>query len=257
MKGALAGLTAAALVAVGASACGGDDPSALPTGDQSVAMTPSDFSTRIDNEYWPMEPGSRWTYDEGRALVVVVTVTDHTRRVANGVTARVVRDTVTADGEVVEDTFDFYAQHRDGTIWYLGEDTAEFEDGKVASKEGSFEAGVDGALAGVVVPAKPKVGMKYRQEFHRGEAEDNGEILSVSEIAEAPAGQFEDVLLTRDTITFKPDVLEYKLYAKGIGPVLVLGVSGGSGRESLTKKSTVSAQVAEAAGSVPLGEAYG
>lgn len=224
-------------------------------------MQPTDFTTVIDNPYWPMEAGTRWTYsevdDEGRALTVFVTVTSGTRVMANGVTARVVRDTVTAKEGIVEDTFDYYAQHSDGTIWYLGEDTAEFEDGKVSSREGSFEAGVDGALAGVVMPGRPEVGMKYRQEFYKGQAEDNGQILSVSEFAEVPAGKFGDVLLTRDTITIQPDVLEYKFYAKGVGPVMTLGVSGGGGREALTKRSTVSAQVAKAAGTVPLGQRYG
>ena len=261
MRSAVSGLATAALVAVSAAGCGGPEPGALPQGDESVAMKPSDFTTEIDNQYWPMEPGTRWTYDEvddeGRTMKVVVTVTSVTRKVANGVSARVVRDSVSADGILVEDTFDWYAQHRDGTIWYLGEDTAEFEKGKVSSREGSFEAGVDGALAGVIMPAKPAVGMKYRQEFYEGEAEDNGEILSVSEIAEVPAGQFEDVLLTRDTIAFQPEILEYKLYAKGVGPVLKFGVSGGGGRETLTAKSTVSAAVAKAAGVAPLGQGYG
>ena len=99
-----------------------------------------------------MEPGTRWVYreidEEGEELRVVVTVTSETKEVANGVTARVVRDTVTMDGDVVEDTFDWYAQDSAGTIWYLGEDTAEFEDGRIVSREGSFEAGADGALAG-------------------------------------------------------------------------------------------------------------
>ena len=106
-----------------------------------------------------MTPGTRWTYrevdEEGKALDVRVTVSNVTKRIANGVTARVVRDTVTSDGEVIEDTFDWYAQDGAGNVWYLGEQTAEFEDGKVSSRGGSFEAGVDGAQAGVIVPAEP------------------------------------------------------------------------------------------------------
>ena len=138
MKSAVSGLATTVLVVVAAAGCGGPEPGALPQGDESVAMKPADFTTEIDNEYWPMEPGTRWTYDEvddeGRHVKVVVTVTSVTRRVANGVSARVVRDSVSADGVLVEDTFDWYAQHRDGTIWYLGEDTAEFEDGRVSSR---------------------------------------------------------------------------------------------------------------------------
>lgn len=233
----------------------------LPRSSEPADLDPADFTTEIDNEYWPMEPGTQWVYreidEEGQELRVVVTVTSETSEMANGVTARVVRDTVTLDGEVVEDTFDWYAQDSDGTIWYLGEDTAEFENGQVTSTGGSFEAGKDGALAGVIMPADPAVGMAYRQEYLRGEAEDNGEVLSLDEQAEVPAGHYDSALLTKDTITIEPDVLEYKLYAPGVGPVLVLGVSGGGGREELVEVGTVSAEIARAAGVTPLGEEYG
>jgi hypothetical protein len=232
----------------------------LPEHDEPVALAPEQFSTDIDNEYWPMRAGTRWIYREvdesGRQLRVVVTVTRATKRIANGVTARVVRDTVTADRRVVEDTFDWYAQDADGNIWYLGENTAEFENGKISSREGSFEAGVDGALAGVVMPAEPAVGAAYRQEYYAGEAEDNGEVLSTDEMAEVPAGHFDQALLTKDTITTEPDVLEYKLYAPGVGPVLTLGVSGGAGREELVSHTEVSGQTASAAATTPLGRPY-
>ncbi len=200
-------------------------------------LDPAEFTTEIDNPYWPMKPGTRWTYretdEEGGKLKVVVIVTNLTKKIANGITARVVRDTVTEDGEIVEDTKDWYAQDAKGNIWYLGEDTAEFDDGKISSRAGSFEAGVDGALPGIVIPADPQPGMDYRQEYYKGEAEDNGAVLSTEEMAEVPFGQFKGALLTRDTITIEPDVQEFKLYAKGVGPVLVLGVSGGGGREEL------------------------
>ena len=236
----------------------GDAP--LPRSSEPADLDPADFTAEIDNRYWPMEPGTRWVYgeidEEGQELRVVVTVTSATKEVANGVTARVVRDTVTQDGEVIEDTFDWYAQDSAGTIWYLGEDTAEFEDGRVTTSAGSFEAGKDGALAGVIMPGDPAVGMAYRQEYLKGEAEDNGEVLSLDEQAEVPAGHFDQALLTKDTITIEPDVLEYKLYAPGVGPVLVLGVSGGGGREELVEVGTVPADVARSAGSTPLGEDY-
>jgi hypothetical protein len=225
----------------------------LPQGDEPVELDPADFTSEIDNPYWPMTPGTRWTYretdEEGNELQVVVIVTSETKRIANDITARVVRDTVTEDGQLVEDTLDWYAQDAQGNIWYLGEDTAEFEDGEITSREGSWEAGVDGALPGIIVPADPAPGMRYRQEYYEGKAEDNGEVLSTNELAEAPYGQFRDALLTKDTITIEPDVQEYKLYAKGVGPVLVLGVSGGGGREELVEVDRVSG----AAGTGPLG----
>ena len=209
----------------------------LPQGDDPVNLDPAEFTTKIDNPYWPMKPGTRWVYreidEEGKKLKIVVVVTTETKKIANGITARVVRDTVTEDGALIEDTNDWYAQDSDGNIWYMGEDTAEFENGKITTKSGSFEAGVDGALPGIIMPADPQPGMKYRQEYYKGEAEDNGEVLSTEEMADAPLGHFDDVLLTKDTITLEPNVLEYKLYAKGVGPVLVFGVSGGGGREEL------------------------
>lgn len=225
----------------------------LPRGDDPVELDPSDFTTTIDNLYWPMEPGTRWIYretdEQGNRQRVVVTVTNETKMIANGIEARVVRDTVTQDGQLVEDTKDWYAQDARGTIWYLGEDTAEFEDGEITTRKGSFEAGVDGALPGVMVPADPVPGMRYRQEYDAGEAEDNGAVLSTEELAGVPYGQFRDALLTKDTITIEPDVQEYKLYAPGVGPVLVLGVSGGGGREELVSVQQVSGD----AGTGPLG----
>jgi hypothetical protein len=267
----LLALVTALLIATLSGACGGDpraptseatttahgsDRFDLPQGSKPVELDPADFTTEIDNPYWPMEPGTRWTYreidEEGKELKVVVIVTTETKQIANGITARVVRDTVTEDGELIEDTKDWYAQDAEGNIWYLGEDTAEFEDGELTTRSGSFEAGVDGALPGIIMPADPQPRMRYRQEYYEGEAEDNGEVLSTNEMAEVPFGQFEDVLLTKDTITIEPDVLEYKLYARGVGPVLVFGVSGGGGREELLEIDRVS----ETAGTGPLGSPH-
>ncbi len=231
----------------------------LPQGNEPVDLDPKNFTTKIDNRYWPMVPGTRWTYretdQEGAELQVVVTVTGQTKKIANGITARVVRDTVTEEGKLVEDTFDWYAQDEQGNIWYLGENTAEFENGEIATKEGSFEAGVDGAMPGIIMPGNPEDGMQFRQEYYKGEAEDNGEILSTDEMAETPYGQFDDALLTKDTITIEPNVLEYKLYAPHVGPVLVVGVSGGPGsREDLIKLDKAGEEWTKKAGTAPLGE---
>jgi hypothetical protein len=188
-----------------------------------------------------MRPGSRWVYREtdpdGAHQKVVVTVTSRTRRIANGITARVVHDAVTEDGSPVEITDDYYAQDRCGNVWYLGEDTKEYENGKVTSSSGSFEAGVDGAQAGVVVPGKPRPGLRYRQEYYRGEAEDRAQVISLTDQAEVPYGHFGRgrVLLTRDWNPLQPKMLELKFYARGIGPVLAIGVSGGSDREELVR----------------------
>jgi hypothetical protein len=235
---ALAGLLAALAIA----ACGDDDGnggSSLPRGSEPVDLDPAEFTTEIDNPYWPMTPGSRWVYREtdaeGAVQRVVVTVTNETKTIANGVEARVVRDVVTEDGEPVEVTDDWYAQDSDGNIWYLGEDTAEYEDGEVVSREGSFEAGVDGAQAGIIMPADPEVGQTFRQEYYEGQAEDFASVLSLDERATVPFGSFDGVLQTRDVNPLsepRPEV-EHKFYARDVGPALVIGISGGGGREVL------------------------
>ena len=213
----------------------------IPQGSEQVRLNPADFSTRIDNPYWPLRPGSRWIYretdPEGTKQKVVVTVKLRTRKIANGITARVVHDAVTEDGKPVEVTDDWYAQDRCGNIWYLGEATKEYENGKVVSTEGSFEAGVDGAQPGIVVLAKPKAGTRYRQEYYVGHAEDRAEVLSLKEQVQVPFGYFGKgkVLMTRDLNPLEPKILEYKFYARGVGPVLAVGVSGGSDREELLR----------------------
>ncbi len=142
-------------------------------------------------------------------------------------------DVVTEDGEFVEVTDDWYAQDQDGNIWYLGEDTTEYENGKPVSKSGSFEAGVDGAEAGIIMPAQPEPGMTYRQEYYKGEAEDEAAIVSLDQQAEVPSGHYQPVLMTNDTNPLEPKVNEFKFFARGVGPVLAIGVSGSSDREEL------------------------
>jgi hypothetical protein len=179
--------------------------------------------------------GSRWVYretdGEGGVQRVEVAVTDRTKTIL-GIQATVVHDVVSEDGEVIEGTFDWYAQDRWGNVWYLGEDTKEYDKGKVSTK-GSWEAGVDGAQAGVMLPGSPEVGQVYRQEYYEGEAEDAGEILSLEEQVEVPFGSYQDVLMTKDYTPLEPDVLEHKFYAQGIGPVLFVQVAGGSSTERL------------------------
>lgn len=211
---------------------------ALPVGSAVVKLDPAEFTTKIDNPYLPLTPGDRRVYREtgpdGTNGRVVVTVARKTKKIANGVTARVVRDTLTEAGKgVVEDTFDWYAQDKAGNVWYLGEDTKEYENGKVKSTAGSFEAGVDGAQAGIAMPAEPKVGLSYRQEYSKGVAQDAGEVFSLGERVEVPLGSFGRVLMTKDTTPLEPKVLEYKFYARNVGEALALGISGGNEREEL------------------------
>jgi hypothetical protein len=250
MRRTILSISAAVLI-VSATACGGDGSSQspgmsgeptgaasppLPQGDEPVTLDPAEFTTEIDNPYWPMKVGSRWVYREtdaeGTVTRVVVTVTDQTKTIM-GIDSVVVHDIVTEHGEVKEDTLDWYAQDADGNIWYMGEDTKEYENGKVSSTKGSWEAGVDGAQAGIIVPAHPKPGLSYREEYYKGEAEDAAEVLSLNARAKVPFGTFDNVVQTRNITPLEPDLIEEKFYARGVGMVLAITVSGGSDREVL------------------------
>ncbi len=226
-------------VATGTAATAQRPGGNLPQGSEPVNLDPADFTTRITNPYWPMKPGNRWVYretdSEGTRQRVVVTVTDRTKKIANGLTARVVHDVATEGGKPVEVTDDWYAQDRAGNIWYLGEATTEYENGRPVSTAGSFEAGVDGAQAGVIMPARPRPGLSYREEYRKGEAEDRARIVSRREKAEVPAGYYPRVLMTRNVNPLSPKTLEFKFYARGVGPVLAVSVSGGSDREELLR----------------------
>ena len=201
----------------------------------SPDINPADFTTNIDNKYFPLEPGTTFVY-EGKTKEGTehneVTVTHDTRRIM-GVECVVVRDKVFLNGGLIEDTFDWYTQDKKGNVWYFGEATKELQNGKVESTEGSWEAGVDGAKPGIIMQADPKVGETYRQEYYKGEAEDMAKVLSLDESATVPYGSFDHLLMTRDWNPLEPGVIEQKYYAPGIGNVLEVGVKGTSERVEL------------------------
>ena len=238
VAGTLAVLAAAALAGCdGPATARPGGSAALPQDGDPVTLDPADFTVDITNEWWPMDVGDRWVFEEtdgaGGVQRVEVTVLDETYTVAMGIEARVVHDRVTSDGALVEDTLDWYAQDADGNLWYLGEQTAEYEHGRVVSTEGSWEAGVDGAQPGILLPADPRPGTGYRQEYLAGEAEDEGFVLSSHERVQVPAGTYAGALMTRDSTPLEPDLVELKFYAPGVGPVMALPISGGAGREVL------------------------
>lgn len=208
---------------------GGEAQAVIDPGDggrYAPEIDPATFVDRIDNPYLPLLPGASWVYEgevDGELERVEVVVTDERRQVM-GVSTVVVRDTVTVDGELEEETFDWFAQDADGNVWYFGEDSREYEDGEVASTEGSWEAGVDGALPGIVMEAAPAVGDAYRQEYDPGEAEDLAEVTALDGTESVPAGTYEAVLVTTEWTPLEPDTVEEKRYASGVGLVVEVGV---------------------------------
>jgi hypothetical protein len=227
-----------ALLAITAWGCGGE--TAQPEGGEEAyapLIDPADFVSGIDNPYFSLTPGTTFIYEgdtgEGFEHIEVV-VTEEVREVM-GVQCVVVEDTVTIDGEVAELTYDWYAQDGDGNVWYFGEDSREYENGKAVSTRGSWEAGVDGAQPGIIMRAQPVIGDEYRQEYYEDEAEDMARVESLDEAVTVPAGSYSDCLKTYEWTPLEPGVSEFKYYSPGVGLVLETAGKGESRRIELVE----------------------
>ena len=198
-----------------------------------VSIVPAAFVEGISNPFLPFVRGASFVFDGDEH--VEVKVLPETKQIL-GVAATVVSDKVFQDGELIEDTLDYYAQDVDGNVWYFGEKTAEYENGVVSSTAGSWEGGVDGALPGIVMLADPHVGDQYRQEFYAGEAEDLGAVTALGGSVTVPAGSWSgaDVVVTEEWTPLEPDVREQKTYGRGAGIVETRTIKGGNEVDTLT-----------------------
>lgn len=185
-------------------------------------IDPADFVEGVDSTYFPLTPGTKWVYEaeteDGKEHIEVVVLNE--TRVVLGVTCTVVRDTVKVGGELVEDTYDWFAQDSKGNVWYFGEDSTDYEDGKAVSTKGSWEAGMGGAKPGIIMLADAYVGLTYRQEYLKGEAEDMGSIVSVGETVTVNGHTYTHVIKTKDFTPLEPDNVAYKYYAPDVGVVM-------------------------------------
>jgi len=209
-------------------ACDGSSLGPPTDPDYDPMIDPADFGGPIDNPLFPLVPGTTFHFEgisEDGAESNDVTVTHDTRQIL-GITATVVRDTEYLEGELVEETFDWYAQDNEGNVWYLGEDSREFEDGQPVGSGGSWEAGVDGAQPGIVMLAHPMVGNRYYQEFYLGEAEDEGEVVGLNQAVVVPFGAFQGCVVTEDFTRLEPDERERKVYCPDVGLVREGSVDG-------------------------------
>lgn len=218
--------------ACGSSAGGPTIPAVLPAVADATGLGPN-----VDNPYFPFAVGARWLYegtDQDETERIEVEVLSETR-VVNGFTAVVVRDVVDVDGELAEDTVDWYLQDSDGNVWYVGEETAEYENGEVVTTAGSWEWGVDGASPGIMMYADPaaQLNRAYYQEFYEGEAEDKAQVVRTGQTVTVAAGTFTDVIVIREWNPLEPGVVEEKSLAPGVGVILEEVVEGGTGRIEL------------------------
>jgi hypothetical protein len=196
---------------------------------------PADFVGQVDNPYLPLTPGTTLTYRgklDGKSATDVFTVTGGTKTIL-GVVTTVVHDQVFIKGELTEDTEDWFAQDAAGNVWYFGEDTKELEDGVVVSTEGSWEAGVDYARAGIFMPAQPMVGQVFKQEDAKNVAEDCSRMVDVNASVRTPFVSSDEALKTEEYSLLEPDVLDNKYYVKDIGLVREQTIQGGNDTLSL------------------------
>ena len=239
------GLAASAVLGLGLSAPSGAGTAARaraartshkgtrPSGSTRPTSRPA--STTRTGRWRPAPPGTSSSVKRDEKQTVTVKVTGRTK-VIEGIRARVVHDVVRdADGVILENTWDWFAQDADSNIWYLGEFTQEYEDGEPVNNEGSFQHGRAGGPGRRGRPAEPRAGCAYREEFLAGEAEDRAKVLSTTETIETRFGLRHQVLQTANTTPLHPDILENKFYVRGVGPVLELDVSPDLGSAELVR----------------------
>jgi hypothetical protein len=229
-------LAAAVALATGLAGAPSTPPSAATGGPSglhaaSPVINPADFVAKIDNPWLPMKPGTTSTFrgtKDGKPARDVRRVTSSTK-VILGVRCTVVSDRLYLSGVLAERTLDWYAQDRHGAVWYFGEATAILDaHGNVTSTEGSWTAGVAGAVPGVVMEARPRVNDRYRQEYLKGHAEDQARVASLDASVSVPYGRFTHLLQTKEWTVLEPGVVDQKLYARGIGELLEGAIKGGN-----------------------------
>jgi hypothetical protein len=211
---------------------------AVSLGSGVSAARPGNFADRVTNPWFPLRPGTTYIYTgvrDGQPSRELFTVTRMTKTI-QGVRCTVVHDNLYLRGRLRERTTDWYAQDRGGAVWYFGEQTAELNaKGRVTSTEGSWQSGVDGAKAGIYMPAHPRVGQSFRQEFYAGHAEDHFRVLSLGASVTVPYVSSRHALLTKEWTPLEPGVVDHKLYVRGVGTVKEQMVKGGSERNVLVE----------------------
>ena len=232
-----AGLAVLAVAAVGIAAQAGAAPASK--GERTIksgagpgwpkTLHPSDFVRRVDNPSFPLKPGSKWFYrgaDTGGHFSDKMHVR-HKRKKILGVYTTIVRDSVFRHGKPREVTSDWYAQDRNGNVWYFGENTKELDaHGHVTSREGSFKAGKNGARPGVLFPGDPKFGQTARQEFLKGQAEDHFKVLDTSARVRSPYVSSRHAVRTKEWTPLEPGIVEHKYYVRGVGTVKTKVIKG-------------------------------
>jgi len=204
------------------SSCDKDENGRQLDENYNPIIQAKNFVDSVTNMYFPLKPGKIYTYrsqTQDGIETDVVSVLGDTKTILD-IKCTVVHDVVSIDGQTIEDTYDWYAQDKDGNVWYMGEDVSNYEDGMLEDKEGSFETGMDGAKPGIIMHAYPVIEMPYRQEYYFNKAEDWGKVVAKNVKVTTTFGSFDNCIKTADWNALEPDApIEYKYYAPNVGLV--------------------------------------
>jgi len=220
MKQLLLLLTASLLLQL---SCKKDTPRKIDsTYKPDVSVSRFTNSTNITHPYFPATAGKKYIY-EGQTEAGAARIEEQrlsTTKTILGITCITVNFKEYLDGKLIEEAWDWYAQDNDGNVWYFGEDVDNYNtDGTLKDHGGSWEAGVDGAQPGTIMPANPQTGIKYREEYYFNHAEDEAEIIESGLTVTIPLGTYTNCIKTKNWTDLEPDVTEYKYYAPGVGLV--------------------------------------
>jgi hypothetical protein len=196
-------------------------------GKYAPVFRPANFVDTVDNRYWPLKPGTAYHFKGVRGTTPQTddAVVTHQMKIVLGIKCTVVRDTVSEHGKPVERTHDWYAQDKRGNVWYMGEDSFEREHGRFVKASDSWKAGVNGAKPGIIMPANPRPGESYRQEYYPPEALDEARVVSLRGTVKVPYGSFKRALVTSEFSPVEPQT-ERKYYVAGVGEVREFVVKG-------------------------------
>jgi len=216
---------------------------ALPTFGPGSTYRPvyaaADFTANVDNPWFPLKPGTKFIYTgtkDGKSARDVFNPTSRIKMI-DGVPCRVVEDKLYLEGKLAEDTLDYYSQDKAGNVWYFGEETKSIDENGTVDTSGTWMAGVNGAQPGVYMEADPQLSHVFRQEWYKGEAEDQFKVVSLTDHTTVPYGSFDTALRTEESTTLEPEILDNKYYVRGVGQVLEVQVKGPPPIEKLELKA--------------------
>jgi hypothetical protein len=202
--------------------------SSTPAETYNPVIDPANFVAGVTNKYFPLKPGKVYNYEGNNGTTQDTVTATNEHKTILGVQTMTTKDTVLIDGKLHDDTLNWYAQDKEGNVWYFGKDTKEYQNGKVVSTEGTWEAGVNGAKPGIIMQANPQIGGPIFQEYYQNHAEDQFQVLSTNESLTLPIGKYEGCIKTKEWTRLDPGIVEHKVFCPEIGFAQSTMVQGGN-----------------------------